>query len=353
VFGIATKGYMASWSVGHMSAFSLAPILAYAVTMRTIFRAERRGARPQVATATAMGLRQALGGYPLAAIVIDVAGIWLPSVGVQLARIMGWSDSLVDTLFIVLATSTPELATTLAAVRMGAIDLALGNILGSNLFDLLIVAMDDIAYVSGSIFQGVSTVHVVSLQCAALMNVAVIVTVRAILAAFGEWRTARPEPQPARRIRSYPIRCRQPPSIHPPGGHARTGEFPAHSTGEGPGAGGQPQFRPCRLRACLGDSQDTGNFPARRGVVVRARLHTPRIGFGLRQPPPGEKMHRRVGWPSWKRSAGAPRSTSRFDRIDAFIAPGAEVKRHDQSTRSHRRLRARHACPAPCDEVCG
>ena len=175
--GIATKGYTASWSVGHVSAFSLALILAYAVAMHSIFRAEQRGARPQaaMAAATAMGLRQALGGYALAAIVIVVAGIWLPLVGVQLARIMGWSDSFVGTLFVALATSTPELATTLAAVRMGAIDLALGNILGSNLFDLLIVAMDDIAYVPGSIFQGVSTVHVVSVLCAALMNVAVIV----------------------------------------------------------------------------------------------------------------------------------------------------------------------------------
>lgn len=173
--GIATRGYTASWSVGHVSAFSLALILAYAVAMRTIFRAEQRGARTQVASATAMGLRQALGGYAVAAIVIVVAGIWLPLVGVQLARIMGWSDSFVGTLFIALATSMPELATTLAAVRMGAIDLALGNLLGSNLFDLLIVAVDDIAYIPGSIFQGVSTVHVVSVLCAALMNVTVIV----------------------------------------------------------------------------------------------------------------------------------------------------------------------------------
>lgn len=173
--GIATKGYTASWSVGHVSAFSLALILAYGIAMRTIFRAEQRDAQPQVAMATAMGLRQALGGYASAAIVIVVAGIWLPLVGVQLARIMGWSDSFVGTLFIALATSTPELATTLAAVRMGAIDLALGSILGSNLFDLLIVALDDIAYVPGSIFQGVSTVHAVSVLCAALMNVAVIV----------------------------------------------------------------------------------------------------------------------------------------------------------------------------------
>jgi cation:H+ antiporter len=173
--GIATRGYTASWSVAHVSAFSLALIVAYVVAMRTVFRAEQRSARPPVPMATAKGLRQALGGYALAAIVIVVAGIWLPLVGVQLARIMGRSDSFVGTLFIALATSTPELATTLAAVRMGAIDLALGNILGSNLFDLLIVAMDDIAYIPGSIFLGVSSVHVMSVLCAALMNVAVIV----------------------------------------------------------------------------------------------------------------------------------------------------------------------------------
>lgn len=173
--GIVSRDLTAYWSAGHVSVFSLALIVGYAVAMRTIFLAEQRSAGPQVATAATMSLRQALGGYALAAIVIVIAGIWLPLVGVQLARIMGWSDSFVGTLFVALATSMPELATTLAAARMGAIDLALGNVLGSNLFDLLIVAMDDIAYVPGSIFQGVSAVHFVSVLSATIMNVAVIV----------------------------------------------------------------------------------------------------------------------------------------------------------------------------------
>lgn len=172
--GIATKGYTASWAVGHVSVVSLILILAYAIAMRTIFRAEQRSPRPQAAVAPDTGLRRALGGYALAAIVIVIAGIWLPLIGVQLARMMGWSDSFVGTLFVALATSTPEVATTLAAVRLGAIDLALGNLLGSNLFDLLIVALDDIAYVRGSIFEGVSMIHGVSVLCAALMNVVVI-----------------------------------------------------------------------------------------------------------------------------------------------------------------------------------
>jgi len=121
-----------------------------------------------------MPLRQALGGYALAAIFIVVAGIWLPLVGVRLARIMLWSDSFVGTLLIAFATSMPELVTTLAALRIGAVDLALGNILGSNLFDLLIIALDDLAHLGGPIFRDVDSAHAVTGMIAAIMNCVVI-----------------------------------------------------------------------------------------------------------------------------------------------------------------------------------
>ncbi len=45
----------------------------------------------------------------------------------------------------------PELAVTLSALRMGALDMAIGNLLGSNLFNVVIIAVDDLFYRPGAL----------------------------------------------------------------------------------------------------------------------------------------------------------------------------------------------------------
>ncbi|QTN21751.1 sodium:calcium antiporter [Rhizobacter sp. AJA081-3] len=163
------------WAIGHVSLFSVVLMAVYGLAMAALYRIERRSMPERAPGAAGMSLRKALGGYALAAMFIVVAGIWLPLVGVQLARLMGWSDSFVGTLFVALATSMPELATTLAALRIGAVDLALGNILGSNLFDLLIIAIDDVAYLKGPLFRDLSSAHVATGLIAAVMSSVVCV----------------------------------------------------------------------------------------------------------------------------------------------------------------------------------
>lgn len=165
-------------TIGHVSIASLFIVMLYLVAMRALYITEQRRsihAQAGLAGESLMSLRQALLGYALAAVVIVGAGIWLPQIGVELARVMGWSHSFVGTLFIAFATSVPELATTWGAVRIGAVDMALGNLLGSNLFDVLILAIDDLAYMPGSIFAKVQTVHAISAITACMMSGAVVV----------------------------------------------------------------------------------------------------------------------------------------------------------------------------------
>lgn len=162
-------------ALGHVSLASPLLLALYLLALRAIYLGERRepaSAEPAVAT---MPLRTALTGYALAAMGVVASGIWLPLIGVELARVMGWSNSLVGTMFVALATSVPELATSWAALRLGAVDLAIGNLLGSNLFDLLILAFDDLAYVEGSLYRAVSAQHVLSALSACLMSGAVVV----------------------------------------------------------------------------------------------------------------------------------------------------------------------------------
>jgi cation:H+ antiporter len=58
---------------------------------------------------------------------------------VSVARLWGVDEVIIGLTVVAVGTSLPELAASLAAVRKGAHDLALGNVLGSNLFNLLAV----------------------------------------------------------------------------------------------------------------------------------------------------------------------------------------------------------------------
>ncbi|WP_137893480.1 sodium:calcium antiporter [Ramlibacter sp. 2FC] len=162
-------------SLGHISWGSGVILMLYGLAMRAIYLAEQRQPPAPRLTAPVMSLKSALTGYVLAAAVVVGSGIWLPLIGVELARLMGWSNSFVGTLFVALATSVPELATTWGAMRIGAVDMAMANLLGSNLFDVLILAIDDLAYRPGSLYAQVSPMHTVSAVTACLMSGAVVV----------------------------------------------------------------------------------------------------------------------------------------------------------------------------------
>ena len=72
---------------------------------------------------------------------------------------MGWSRSFVDTLFMAFITTLPEIAVTLLALRLRVLDMAMGNQLGSSLFNVAILAIDDIFYTWGPLLADASPVH--------------------------------------------------------------------------------------------------------------------------------------------------------------------------------------------------
>jgi cation:H+ antiporter len=166
---LGARGMMPA--VGHISVASVLLLGIYVAAMRTLYVMEQRHqARIETTGPPGLPLKSALMGYGMASMVIVGAGIWLPIIGVELARLMGWSNSFVGTLFIALATTVPELATTWGAVRIGALDMAVGNLLGSNLFDVLLLTLDDVAYVKGPLYAQVSQVHAATAVTACLMT---------------------------------------------------------------------------------------------------------------------------------------------------------------------------------------
>jgi cation:H+ antiporter len=116
---------------------------------------ETREDRPDASAAPGPRPAWAWAGFLLSAAVIGVAG-WLVGIsGIALVRHTGLSETVVGSLITAVATSLPELVTTLAAVRQGALTLAVGGIIGGNTFDVLFLVFSDVAYRPGSIYHAI------------------------------------------------------------------------------------------------------------------------------------------------------------------------------------------------------
>ncbi len=118
-------------------------------------------------------LKKAIGGYALHALIVIGAAVFLPYFGEHIAAHTGLSNSFFGTLFLAAATSLPELVVSLAALRMGSLDMAVGNLLGSNVFNMFILGIDDVFYREGSLFKAISPSHLVSVFIIIIMTAVV------------------------------------------------------------------------------------------------------------------------------------------------------------------------------------
>lgn len=101
-------------------------------------------------------LKELWSQFALSAVVVAVSGYVVARAGASVIVATGLSATFVGAFFTAISTSLPELFTTVAAVRSGALTLAVGGIVGGNTFDTLFVAAGDIAYRRGSIYEAVT-----------------------------------------------------------------------------------------------------------------------------------------------------------------------------------------------------
>lgn len=183
-YGIALMGFVGfnlllyqramgiSW--GHVGFYAPIILVLYLLAMRSLYRYEKAQVSEYVEERSErhadISLKQAIRGYALAALAVVAAGICLPSVANDLAIAMSWQQTFVGTLFVAAVTTAPEIVVTIAALRIDAVDLAIGNLFGSNLFNLTILAIDDFFYTPGPLLASVSLAHVASAFSAMMMS---------------------------------------------------------------------------------------------------------------------------------------------------------------------------------------
>jgi cation:H+ antiporter len=116
--------------------------------------------------------------FAITAIAVIGAAIWMAFIGAEIAELTGWESSFVGSLFLAISTSMPEIVVSIAAIRLGAIDMAVADILGSNMFNIAIIAPVDLSYNRGPLLSEVSNSHLVTTVVMIVINLIIIAGLR-------------------------------------------------------------------------------------------------------------------------------------------------------------------------------
>jgi cation:H+ antiporter len=142
--------------------------------MRRLHQAAAR-APARVGAIDPKPFRRAMAMFFAAALAIFLAAPEFARAAARLAEVTGLGDTFVGTALVGFATSLPELVASAAAVRAGAIDLAVGNLFGSNAVNMLVFFPLDLVE-PGPIFGHVQQTHVVAGSVAVAMLVLALMT---------------------------------------------------------------------------------------------------------------------------------------------------------------------------------
>ncbi|MGB8854450.1 MAG: hypothetical protein WCC69_12880 [Pirellulales bacterium] len=160
---ILTAGKLPAVTFCGIGGWSWAILVAYLLGARMLFIDQRISAR---LAAEEMPEREGTIWKP-AAVFLAAAGVLvatgprLAATAAELADRSGLGGTFVGTTLVAVTTSLPELVASLAAVRLGAVDLAIGNTFGSNAFNMILFVPLDAAF-PGSLFEAVSPAHAVT-----------------------------------------------------------------------------------------------------------------------------------------------------------------------------------------------
>lgn len=163
-----------------ISPFSWLILLGYIAGIFILFHAERKQVELEEETAEPMSLQKAILGFAICAIVIIAAGIFLIRASKEISLATGLSASFMGAVLVAIVTSLPELATSIGALRIGAYDMIVGNLFGSNMFNILTIFFADTAFRSGSILarlRGGETDQLIVAICGVLLTVIAMIAI--------------------------------------------------------------------------------------------------------------------------------------------------------------------------------
>ncbi len=161
---IPLSQHFAMVEIGWVGWYTPVIILLYFGFMRVIFLFESRhpGYGETTLKYNSLPSRKLYAYFAISAVVVIGAGMWLATIGAEIDAVYGWGKNFVGSLLLAFSTTLPEMTVSYSAMRMGARDMAIANMVGSNLYNMTIISVDDLLYLKGAILEAVSPYHLVT-----------------------------------------------------------------------------------------------------------------------------------------------------------------------------------------------
>ena len=167
--------------LGWIGPYTLFFVIIYFIAMRLIYSYEKKRISAFIKEAAVelrykdVSTKTAVTHYLINAALVIAAAVFLPKIGEGIAEITGLGQTFVGNIFIAVSTSLPEVVVSFAAVRMDAVDLAIGNLFGSNIFNIFILALDDIFFIKGPLLSSTNQSNIISALSAIAMTAIAII----------------------------------------------------------------------------------------------------------------------------------------------------------------------------------
>ncbi|MEO0185701.1 MAG: sodium:calcium antiporter [candidate division WOR-3 bacterium] len=167
--------------VGWIGINSIISILIYLSALRLTYQYERKLINNETPKQDAelypdIPLKRAICLFVINAFLVIGAAIFLPKIGDGIAELTGLGQTFVGNIFIALSTSLPEAVVCFGALKCKAVDLAMGNLMGSTIFNIAILGFADILYTNGPILCSVSQNHIISAISAIVITAIVTIS---------------------------------------------------------------------------------------------------------------------------------------------------------------------------------
>ena len=115
-------------------------------------------------------LRRAVIGFTITAAALILVTPWLVRSSSGIAEITGLGDGFIGVVMVAVVTSLPELVAMVSAVRFGAYDIAVGNLFGSNVFNMFVLSLADVFYTDGPFLNAIDPTFALAGLLALLMT---------------------------------------------------------------------------------------------------------------------------------------------------------------------------------------
>lgn len=160
---------------------SIILMITYIVSVRMIFRYDKRNPLDpddpvkEDDPNSNYTLNRALLGFAACAVIIVFSGYHLTITADQISVVTGIDQSFIGTVLVAAATSLPELVATISAIKIGAYNMAVGNVFGSNIFNMTVIFFADVFYRQGVLLEDARIVHILTATVGIVMATIILI----------------------------------------------------------------------------------------------------------------------------------------------------------------------------------